>query len=218
MNTEQCLSNFKGTQWESMSLEEIFEEFKSYVPKTINKQFPNRKKFLQAHLLDEDDIEQLGYIGLWEAIKNYDSSRGAKFETFVIDNIKWKINRMIRKYSLRNESEGSLDLASIVSIDCNLTDNEDSENYFEEILWDDSVDIEGDANFHLMISNIREVLSKEKNQKFAKKMEYFIISKYKGMTEEEIASNLGVTKQAINDFMKTKQSNRVKEKLKECLQ
>lgn len=210
---QQGLPNFVGTQWENKTGEEIFLEFQKYVPATIQKQFPNRKRFLQAHMLDEDDIEQLGNMGLWQAIQTYDPSSNAKFESFVISSISWKIRRMIRKYSLRNVRKNGLDLVDMISTQ-NSVSNEEENITIEDSLIDENADIENEAVSNVLIEKAKEILREEKNQSFAKKMEFIILARLGGKSEQQIADQLGVSRQALHVFMNTQRANRFREKLK----
>lgn len=214
-NITQGLPNFKGTQWENKTGEEIFLEFKNHVPATINKQFPNRKRFLQTHMLDEDDIEQFGYLGLWQAIETYDPNAKAKFESFVISNIVWKIKVLVKEFSLRTKIKSKLDLVDVVSTEKKVSNSEDADMTIESSLVDETIDEQ--SEFNTLLDTVKRLLKEEKNQIFAEKMEYIIIARYEGKTEEEIAKHFGITRQAIYEFLDTQQAKRFRSKLKKHL-
>ncbi len=46
---------------------------------------------------DDDDLEQVGYMGLFKAVERFDASRGVKFTTFAVSWIKGEILAQLRK-------------------------------------------------------------------------------------------------------------------------
>lgn len=47
-------------------------------------------------VMDGDDLEQAGYIGLLEAIDRYDATKGVKFETYAVNRIRGAIQDELR--------------------------------------------------------------------------------------------------------------------------
>jgi len=70
------------------NFEDKFEEHKNLVYFTIHKYYP--------WLAGDEDIVQLGYIGLWKAIETYDISN-SKFSTYAVKCIKDEILQHIKK-------------------------------------------------------------------------------------------------------------------------
>src|SRR5579883_3089196 len=47
--------------------------------------------------IEEDDLVQIGIMGISEAIDHYDESRGAQFETYAMLRVRWAILDELRK-------------------------------------------------------------------------------------------------------------------------
>ena len=54
------------------------------------------RRFASTHH-DPEDLEQVGYIGLWKAIERYDFSAGAKLTTFAVKWITGEIRTYLRR-------------------------------------------------------------------------------------------------------------------------
>lgn len=98
------------------SQEKIFKENMQYVQKIVNSEFG--KSFQQTHMVDKDDLEQLGYIGLIKGVKTYDDSEETKLSTHLYNHIKWSIQKGMREHSLRrvNRSDKSVDDRQAVNL------------------------------------------------------------------------------------------------------
>ena len=99
-------------------------ENKKLVYFIINKYYPERR--------NDEDIIQVGMIGLWKAIELFDESKGYKFSTFATTVIRNAI-----KQELRSEKTDS----RRANLDCNqLFQEEDEEQMYEEIDPTDAMD------------------------------------------------------------------------------
>lgn len=78
------------------SMEEQIEQNMGLVIKTVN-------EFRPKNEYDKDNYIQAGRIGLWKAIKKYDSSIGCKFSPFARNAIRWEIIRHIANENKHNE-------------------------------------------------------------------------------------------------------------------
>lgn len=99
-------------------------ENKKLVYFIINKYYPERR--------NDEDIIQVGMIGLWKAIELFDESKGYKFSTFATTVIRNAI-----KQELRSEKTDS----RRANLDCNqLFQEEDEEQMYEEVDPTDAMD------------------------------------------------------------------------------
>ena len=57
-------------------------------------------RFFPTYLYD-DDIRQLGYIGLWKACKKYDASLNAKFSPYAVKAIRGEIIKYLRSLQMQ---------------------------------------------------------------------------------------------------------------------
>jgi RNA polymerase sigma factor for flagellar operon FliA len=90
------------------SAEQIWQRYKTEPHDELKKQLMTRYLGLvkyvvhglnlaQSHLLSEDDLVNIGILGLHEAIDRFDPERGIKFETYAIPRIKGMIIDEMRK-------------------------------------------------------------------------------------------------------------------------
>lgn len=77
-----------------MSKEELFEKHKGLVPYMIKKYYPNAIRSNEF-----EDYIQVGYIGLWKAVNEFDESLGFKFSTYACPKILGEIGRYVRDVS-----------------------------------------------------------------------------------------------------------------------
>ena len=61
---------------------------------------------------DGEDLIQEGMLGLLSAIRSYDESRGARFETYAELCVRRRIISAVRTYALRNNAKDELSLES----------------------------------------------------------------------------------------------------------
>ena len=74
-------------------IEQMFEENMKLVPFTVNKYYPT--------LVYDDDIFQIGYIGLWQACKNFDESLNVKFNGYAVLIIQREIIKYLRSLQMK---------------------------------------------------------------------------------------------------------------------
>lgn len=74
-------------------IEEMLEENLQLVPLVISRRFPT--------FICDDDIFQIGYIGLWQACKNYDPERNTKFSTYAFWAIQGEIIKHFRSLQMK---------------------------------------------------------------------------------------------------------------------
>lgn len=166
---------------------ELYEKYEYLVPITVGKNFPNNS-YRDSHMLDLDDIYQFGRIGLYEACQRYDANKGKSFRNFAIDSIIWKIKNEAKKYSLRSINTYSNELIDSVSLNVAVTDNFGEECYLQDTIEDEVDEIEK----ALIKNSLKSIKNKLPNNLY--KILVMRMNKY---TYEEIAEELGVTRQNV---------------------
>ena len=151
---------------------------------------------------DMEDIIQEGMIGLYKAIKNFNSQKDASFKTFAVLCIKHQIQTAIKKSNTNKNKP----LSSAVSFQ-EFTNESAGEGFLpielilEETPFEKAVDKE---NFFKMKQKIKEELSK---------LEYKVLSYYlQGYAYKEISKMLNVTEKSVDNSLR-----RIKTKLKSKL-
>lgn len=150
---------------------------------TINKYFPDK--------VYDQDIHQIGMIGLWKALEDFDESKGYKFSTFAVRVIKNAINGELRKDKAEFR-KCNQDAYRVYDDDDNEWSYEDNSEMIEERIC------------CLDFSNF----CKRLNEGDAK----IIQLKEKGLSNEDIAKQLNIDKKTVGRAWK-----HIKERLiKEC--
>lgn len=81
------------------------------------------KRFFQRGA-EPEDIIQLGMLGLYKAIKNFDSSYGVKFSTYAVPMITGEIKRFLRDDGIIKVSRATKELSHILYHEINLYEKE----------------------------------------------------------------------------------------------
>lgn len=98
MTNEDLVKTYQEGDEEAMAM--IVENNRGLVNLLVNQYY----NLTEISYLDRDDLEQLGYIGLMEAVKGFDLSMGFKFTSYATTAIKGHISRGL-KFSSTWESK-----------------------------------------------------------------------------------------------------------------
>lgn len=208
------MNNFIGTEFENMSEEEIFLCNEKLVKATLRKKFPNHRAFCQAHMLELEDLVQMGSIGLVNAIRTYDSNLGTSFRSHAINRIAWAMQVDSRKDSLRKVNTRTSELADIVSVEIQVEGQDENISLLDTLQSNNNTSLEAESN--LLIEKIVEILLKDKE--VDEDMLYIIIARAKGDSMQSIANHLGCHRNSIVQRLKTKKAERIKMRLKSYLE
>ncbi|MEG0772527.1 sigma-70 family RNA polymerase sigma factor [Clostridium sp.] len=107
---------------DKVALEELMNKFKFYIIKCSNNVYING--------YEKDDLIQIGYISLINAVKNYELTKG-NFTSYVNAAIQYNFNYLIRGKAKENYVQS---LNTIISENVELGDIIGSEESFEEKL------------------------------------------------------------------------------------
>lgn len=154
------------------TIDEIIEEKSFLVIYVLN-------RWYVQHLGDEDFF-QIGLIALWNAIKSFDETKGAKFDTYAIICIKRAISGEIvrlnrKKFGANNE---------ILWLDSNKFENPKGDPLpsLKETLVDESMSVEDTVAFEDAVNKLDDVERK------------VVFAKLNKMGEGRIESALGISK------------------------
>lgn len=189
MMTDEEIS-LKAQQGDDSAVNELLSKYKSLVNKIA------RSYFLTGG--DMEDIVQEGMIGLYKAVKHFNTLKNASFKTYASTCIKHQIQTAIRNAS----SEKNKILSTALPI-FDQTVNEDDEEI--EVLFPSSIPSPDDKL--IAKEHIEEI--KEKIYKTLSPLEIKVLSLYlKGYSYNEIAEMGNISKKSIDNAL-----SRIKNKL-----
>lgn len=186
--------------------DKLYREHKHLIDITIAKNF-NNPTFLDLHGITPEELYQSGRIGLHRACKNYDESKGASFQTHVINYIKWFINVEAMRDSLGSSKKWTFDLANRLSFDMELDNINDEVVSLYDLVGEEDQgysETEEDIQMKFLLSKI------EKNT--TERVWEIVQLKMKGLTNQQVADKLGVTHQNVSKTLRYH-----KQKIKELI-
>lgn len=146
-----------------------------------------------------EDIIQEGMIGLYKAIKNFDSTKQVTFKTFAVMCIKHQIQSAIKRANTKKNNP----LSTSISLQ-DLSDKNGEKDVPIELILQISPDEEfiDKENYKSLLLSIKDALSKK---------EYDVLKLYlQGYTYKEIAQFLNLNTKSIDNSL-----SRIKNKIKE---
>lgn len=172
-------------------INQIYEDNEVLVYSTVQKRFDS-EAFRRVHMLNRDEITQFGRMGLWNACRTYDKSKGAAFQTYAIDNIVWSVLTESRRYSLGNVNNSSLELLDRISMEDSLKGQSPDETLHDIIESEENgfSEVENKS----FIDNVKENIS----ERLASTLEM----RMQGLTYDDIADSQGITKQAVGAHLR----------------
>ena len=165
----------KAREFDNHTINFIFDQFKPFIRSLAFKYF-----LVGA---DEDDVMQEAMIGLFLAIKNFNSEKNVSFESFARHCIVLSLKTAV-KNSLRQKH---IPLNNSLSID---TEFDDLVNIQAKGPEDLSISNE---NFEIINIKLRKILSK-----FELSVLYLL---YSGMTYKEVATVLGRSVKSVDNAL-----------------
>lgn len=140
---------------DKQAMDRIVENNKGLVFMVVNRYMDN----LDKSYLERDDLEQLGFIGLMEAVKGFDHSKGFKFSSYASTAIMGYITRGLRvstPWEKRSDSSSRM---------CNLISANEMIPGTEDLTYLDSIDDpEAECAFEDMLNRLdNDILAREIN-------------------------------------------------------
>ena len=147
---------------------------------------------------DQNDIIQIGYVGLIQAVFNYDESKKTKFSSFAYTNIESEIKSFITALNRKKNKV----LSEAVSLESMYPESsEDSGYYIFEML--SRFDLERSVLVDYFYERATENLSekeKEMVMMWLEKYPYKEISKKLGVSVKKVDNTIQKFKKIITDF------------------
>ena len=207
------MQNFKDTEWEGLTEDEMFLSHRKLVKTTISRRFPNNQSFCKAHMIELDDLVQLGNMGLLNAIRTFDKNGKSTFISYAINCISWSISTNSKVISLRTVNTQTIELVDIVSVEMNV--NEEEETIILDTIEasDNTSDV---AEDNVLIQKVTEFLKEDVDCN--DELLYIIVSRMEGKTMTEIAKTFGKHRNIIGQRLTTQKAMRVKSRLLKFLE
>lgn len=193
---------------EKLTPEQIYEKYHYLVDVTIQRMFANPDNYAKSRGLEYDDLIQFGRIGLWTGCESYCSVKFAnvKLQNFLIRNIRWKVYRHLYMESvnyLRHKTKEVTDdnKVTVLSMSNNPYSNLEDETFYDIVSQDniDSFEQRFPSPETVTISNLTAIKMFEK---LDKKEQNLVELRLTGLTYQDIAERLGVSKQYISSKFK----------------
>lgn len=163
--------------------DEIVEKYKGLVYKLANKAYATKRDILDTGLMSFDDVLQIAYIGLYDAIKTYDESKGFTFMTYA-----WRcINNRISKDAFRLKVVNSYIKLGSFSLDATI--NDDGETSLLELTGEEDESIED--------MELREIQVRLFNRLSAEDRNMLIMRNVEGRALQEIGDKYGLSKERV---------------------
>lgn len=182
---------------------ELFEENKNLAYATVHRRFSN-PVFHDTHGISKEDLFQYGLIGLYNACKNYDASKGIKFSSFAINNIVWCINVEARRDSISNVDSQSFELLDKASLDYILYESEHGEETTMHDILEYREDRYSELELNDSIDSLDEHVGKGLTDMVRLRMEnhtFKEIGEKIGMTHQGVRQRLMSNKDKIMDYL-----------------
>lgn len=207
------MQNFKDTEWEGLTENEMFLSHRKLVKTTISRKFPNNQAFCKAHMIELDDLVQLGNMGLLNAIRTFDKDGKSTFISYAINCISWSISTNSKVISLRNSNTQTVELVDIVSVEMNVSEDEETIILDTIEAKENTSDV---AEDNVLIQKVNEFLKADVDCN--EELRYIIISRMEGKTMTEIAKTFGKHRNIIGQRLTTQKAMRVKSRLLKFLE
>lgn len=149
-------------------------------------------------ITEYDDLQAIGYIGLFRACKNFDESKGYKFSTYAMKCICGEIRRYLRDRVFGRNKCNVRTTKTNVYID-NLVKEDGKKTTFESLLGSETDDY-SEMELKIMIDNMD---LKERDKQILK-------YRMEGKNQTEIAKLVGVNQVSVSRSLK-----KIKEMFKE---
>ena len=207
MNTltleELTLQNYGKTE------EELFAEYAHYVPVTIKKKFKNMREFCAVHMIEQDDLIQLGNIGLIQGIRNYNPKSNKALTSHLIDSIVWAIKTKSKKESLRNINTQTFEVANIISASTPVGGEDEELTVIDTIQSDEDITDIKEAS----LENILEIEYNKAEDSYSKEIIYIAMMRLQEKTFADIGKELGVSAVSIHKKLTTRKAKKVIDEL-----
>lgn len=165
-----------------MDYNKIIEENIGLVGKVIN-------RYVNITMLYDirEDMQQVGMLALYKAIKRFDSSKGIKFSTYATKTIENDMKNFVSR-DLSNYYD-----INAVSIESPITSDNEGESFSIE----DTIGIEDDTSNVIVEEGLDRI-----ERLYGERARLIINLRNNGYKYQEIANEIGLSKQRVNSIVK----------------
>lgn len=163
--------------------EEIIVKYDRLAKKLANKLYKLKRDKLDTRFEDFEDLLQYAYVGILDAIRSYDETKGANFTTYAWACVQNRINRE----AFRTRKVNSYYRLGDFSLDACIEDEDDTT--FSYLIGEEDVEL-ANTEFKEIQVKLFNRLSKEDRQML---IQYNI----EGLTLRDIAKIQGITYQRV---------------------
>ena len=147
-------------------------------------------RFFPTYIYD-DDIRQLGYIGLWKACEKYDASLNTKFSSYAVKAIKGEIIKYLRSLQMQMRCPP----APIVSLSNPMFDSDES---LEERISAGALDWIDAEGFYNALTDRQKLIVQ---RRIIDKASYQEIGDEIGVSRERIRQEVVRIKQKFDEYI-----------------
>lgn len=152
---------------------------------------------------ERDDFFQIGCIGLCKAVETFESSKNIKFSTYATQCINNEILMEFRIRYGKNGKKGKV-MSNIVYLSSPLNMHNDNEGLrIEDTVFDDKQNIETKKEIIDMLEYLLRYIANVMDPR----ERYILLCRAGGISQEEIASEYGITQSFISRLEKRATSN-----------
>jgi RNA polymerase sigma factor (sigma-70 family) len=195
-------------QNENLTIDELIKKYEYLVDITLARTYGNIEKFAKSRQIEVDDLRQFGRLGIFKALTTYQKEKYGhlSFRSFIIRNIKWKVNRELyyvskshARYKSRDISEDNI--VPVISMSYTPHSNKNDRTYYD-IISQDYIDSFGSRFPDPQATLVDNLMVKRMLSKLEDKDRVVVEYRLQGLTYEEIGKKVGMTKQGVGMKMK----------------
>lgn len=166
-----------------MTEDEVIIKYERLAKKLAGKIYRLKKDLLDTRYMDFEDLVQLAYIGIFDAIKTYEEGKGANFTTYTWTCVQNRINRDAFRSKIVNTymKFGDFSLDSAI--------NEDGDTVLLELTGEEDIRLE-DTVFKDIQIRLLNRLSKEDR-------DMLIMKNVEGRTLEDIGVRYKISRERV---------------------
>lgn len=187
---------------EGMTEEEIIVKYKRLAHKLAGKLYRLKKDYLDTRYMDFEDLTQLAYIGIFDAVRSYKEDKNVKFMTYAWACVQNRIN----KDAFREKQVKTYMTLGNFSLDSTLDD--DGEDTLLSITGEEDTNIEDIHNREIQIKLINRLSKRDR--------EILIMHNIEGRSMDEIGNKIGLSRARVSQIL-IETTNKLKvQYMREC--
>lgn len=186
-----------------MTEEEIIIKYDLLARKLARKLYRTKGGLLDTSIMDFEDLLQLAYMGIIDAVRSYKEDKNVKFMTYAWKCIQNKINRD----AFREKQIKTYIALSGVSLDATVGDSEDDATLLS-LTGEEDINLEDIHNKEIQIKLINRLSKRDR--------EILIMYNIEDKTLEEIGDKLELSKARVGQLLMETTSKLKIQYMREC--